>query len=353
MSPINQDGPVDTSDAAFDAEDAFMKLWGVEDAEGPSKATKAKEDDEEDEGSETDEETNDDEGDDKSTDEDEGQDEGEEDGDTNDANVEVKDEFKVKFKVGDEEKEVSIGELKRLAGQEAALTRKSQEVATKRKTLDTQAATQVAALDRLLAAANKRFEPYKNLNFLALAKDPNISGEELSALQEMANAAHSDVRFLTQELGAFQQEIQKQRSAELREQAAETVKVLSDPEKGIEGFGEKMYGDMMSYAKTQGVTDEALAEIVDPISLRILHKAMLYDRGVATVKKETDPKTTSKKKAAPKKIVKRISNTESNREVLTGDKSDKEKAAMKRLRQTGSMDDVEAAFEARFSRGRD
>jgi hypothetical protein len=106
----------------------------------------------------------------------------------------------------------------------------------------------------MLAAAKKRFEPYKNLNLLALAKDPNISAEELGALQQAYNAAPRQ-RALPH-AGAWEPSSRsfRRRKQELAEQAAETVKVLSDPEKGIPGFSEKLYGDMMSYAKSQGVT---------------------------------------------------------------------------------------------------
>jgi hypothetical protein len=363
MTAINNDAANndDSFTPEFDGEGAFAKLWGIEDASGPSDTTKADDDEDkkkkksasEDEGSEDDTGDEGDEGDDKSTDEadEDGEDE-ENEGDDNEANVVVKDDYKVKIKVGDEEKEFTIGSLKRLAGQEASLTQKSQEVATKRKQLDTQAATQVAVLDRMLAAAKKRFEPYQNINLLAASKDPNISQEELVALQQAYNSSYDDVRFLTQELGVFQQELQKQRKTELSEQAAETVKVLSDPDKGIPGFSQKLYGEMQDYAIKQGVPEDAWNEITDHISLRILHKAMLYDRGAQKVKQESDPKTATSKKVskAPKKIVKSLSNTDNNREAFKGSKDDSEQAAMKRLRKTGSSEDAEAAFLARFSR---
>jgi hypothetical protein len=354
--PAVTDTGADTIVDEIDGEGAFAKLWN-EDAETPSD-TKA-DDEDETEGSEDETETEGEDGDDKSTDdaEEEGSDDDAEGDDDNEANVVVKDDYKVKVKVGDEEKEFSIGSLKRLAGQEASLTQKSQEVASRRKDLDNQAATQVAVLDRLLAAAQKKLEPYQNVNLLALAKDPNISAEELTAIQEAYNSAQSDVRFLTQELGSFQQELQKQRSAELRAQAAETVKALSDPDKGIPGFGEKMYGDMMSFAQSQGVAPEALSEIVDVTSLRILHMAMMYQRGQKTVKEETDPKAVAAKKQktqkVPKKIVKSISNSESNREVITGGKSERHKTAVARLRRDGSDEAAMDAFSAVFEGGED
>ncbi len=342
----------------YDADAAFSKLWG-EDAAKPSEAEAEKEEDEDNnEGSEDELETKDEDGDEKSTDDDEGDEDGEEkDGDDdNDANVVVKDDYKVKVTVDGVEKDFTVGQLKRLAGQEASLTQKSQKFSEDRKTLDGQAAAHLAAYDRLLDQAKKRFAPYEKLNFFALSKDPDISQEELVALQTAAQDAYTNVQFLTQEMGAFQQELSKQRTADIRAQAAETVKVLSDPEKGIPGWNEKTYGEMMSFASEVGVPAEALNEIVDPISLRIIHMAMLYKRGQKTVKEQSDQKATSKKKAAqkaPKKIVKINGNSETNKEALKGSPSEREARAMKRLRSSGSSEDAENAFAARFERGSD
>jgi hypothetical protein len=331
---------------------ALSKAFGDEDAETPSKTEADDETDEQSdedtEGSETETDEDGDDGDEKSTedDEDEGEDE-----EANEDKVVLKDDFKVKVPVNGVEQEFTIGSLKRLAGQEASLTQKSQEAATKRKELDTSAATQVAALKVLIERAQKRFEPYSKMDILALSRDPSISNEELTALRDAGSAAQQDVHFLTQELGAFTKALQDQRSKELREQAVETVKVLSEGEKAIPGFSDKMYGEMMQYASSQGVSNDAISELVDPISLSILHKAMLYDRGAAKVKQESDPKTkTNKKVKAPKKIVKSITNTDEGKKKLKGGKGDKEQEALKKLQRSGSDEDAAAAFAARFAR---
>ena len=336
------------------AADAFSELWEPKDAKKPSKdkAAEDTDDDEKDdevegedtENSKDDEtETEDDDGGDEPTEDDEEKDEAEE----NDSNVVVKDDYKVKVTVDGVEQEFTIGNLKRLAGQEASLTQKSMQVAEKRKELDKQAGTQLAALNVMLERAKAKYEPYAKLNLLAAAKDPNISAEELTALQEAATNAYSDVRFLEQELGSFSKQLADQRAKELREQAAETVKVLSDPEKGITGWSEKLYGEMTSYAVSQGVPEDAVNTIVDPVSLKILHKAMLYDKGVKAVKEVADPKAKAEKKAkAPKKIVKSFGNAAATKEALKGSPDDK---AMKRLKSSGSTDDAAEAFLARWS----
>lgn len=342
MSPIHKDGAeVDDSVREFDVDDAaaeFEKVWNA-DADRPSK--------DEPEADETaDNEDTDgaadgaDDTDDESSDE--RDDDGGEDDGANADQVVIKDDFKIKHTVDGEEREFTVGELKRLAGQEASLTRKSKEVAEKRKQVDSQAAAHVAMLDKMLERAKKKFEPYANLDFLALAKNPEISGEELSALRDAAKSAFDDVQFLEQDMGNLAEALRKQRHDELRSQAAETVKILSDPEKGIKGFNEQLYTDIVKFAVEQGIPQEVANEIVDPVSLKIAHMAMLYARGQKEVQR-----TPSAKKKAPKRIVKGTNNSAANKEAL----GSKKNAAMTRLEREGSVDAAAEAFMAGWAAG--
>jgi hypothetical protein len=62
----------------------------------------------------------------------------------------------VKLKVDGEEKEVPVKDLTRLYGQEAALTRKSQEVAEQRKQAEAESQKHVSALQVLLTRAQEK-----------------------------------------------------------------------------------------------------------------------------------------------------------------------------------------------------
>src|SRR6476660_3753905 len=145
MSTIHTDVATEFQDGE-NAEDAFAKLWGV-DAEEPSTDTDAEEDEKPGKPAKDDNADNDDDAEDgdegseetPETDEDEDGDEGD-DENGEQSTIEIKDDHKFKVPVDGEEREFSLGQLKRLAGQEAALTRKSQEVATTRKTLEDQSA---------------------------------------------------------------------------------------------------------------------------------------------------------------------------------------------------------------------
>lgn len=245
----------------------------------------------------------------------------------------------VKIKVGEEEHEVPVKDLKRLFGQEASLTQKSQQVAEERKKADETLAKNVAATDALLQRAKARFEPYSKVDFLLASQQ--LSPEEYTALRNEAMKAHEDVQFLEQHLGAYMQQINTQQQTSLRERARETLKELSgdDPVKSIQGFDEKAYNELRVFATTKlGVPNEIMDNLVDSWAFRVLHKAMLYDKGKTSV-------VTTKVNKTPKKIVKTTTTSEASR---SSNASGSEKA-MKKLAQSGSTDDAADAFLARWN----
>lgn len=349
MTPINSDGA--TQDTEFvdgaDAEDMFSKLWGL-DAEKPSKDTDenkdkeqgkpakddADEDQDADDGDEGSEET-------PETDDDEEGDEEGGDKDDDAQTVEVKDEHKFKVTVDGEEREFSLGQLKRLAGQEAALTRKSQEVATTRKSLEDQSAAYLARQTKLLERARSRYEPLAKIDLLAASKDPNVTQEELVAARNTIQAAYEEVQFLEQDLSAFTADLQKAHADELRSQAQEAIKVLSDPEKGIEGFNQPMYQEICSFAVDSGLPVELVNNLVDPSIIKLLNMARLYAKGKTQVQSAK-----ADKKKAPKRIVKGTASAETTKKVT---KTAKAAEPMKRLQKSGSTDDAADAFMARWN----
>jgi hypothetical protein len=253
----------------------------------------------------------------------------------------------VKVKVDGEEREFTVASLKRLAGQEAALTRRSQEVATQRTAIENTAKAHVAALDKMLERAKAQYEPYAKIDFLALSRDPNVPTEQITALRDMATAAYENVKFIEQDLGHFSKDMQEREHAELVAQAKQSLETLKDPEKGIPGFNETVYADMRKYAIDSGIPAQVIDRTVDALSLKMLHKAMLYDRAQAKVKSTS---STDKKVLVPKKIVKSTTAPEQVRKVTKEKLTNK---AFKRLAETGTQDDAVDAFAERFAPRRD
>lgn len=239
----------------------------------------------------------------------------------------------VKVTVDGEELTVSVKDLKRLYGQEASLTRKSMDLANRRKEAEEIGSYYANGLARLVQMAEEEYAPYANIDFLVAAKD--LSSEELKALREEATAKYQKYQFLTQELQGYTQQFNQQRAKLMQEQAAQTIAELTNPETGIPGWGPKLYEEVGNYAVSKGMRPEAFASILDAPSLRVIYEAYRYDRAKQI--------TTKKKAAAPQKVLKSSASPDTGRFG-----NDKSKASMSRLRQTGSRDDAVSALLSKW-----
>jgi hypothetical protein len=250
------------------------------------------------------------------------------------------DEVFVKVKVGDEELEVPVKDLKRLHGQEVALTRRSQEVAAQRKEVEQQSQRYAAGLDVLIKQASAKAAEYRNINFMALAKNPAVTEEQLTQLQDDARKAFEQEHFLKSELNTFVTAVTEQQKTELATRAKETVKTLGDQASPmyIEGWNQKVYRDTVAFAKQMGLDAELADNIVDAPAIKLIHMAMLYQKGASKVV------VTKKTDKTPKKIVK----TSNSPAARPAEKPAAVKKAMSKLQKTGSVDDAGEAFLARM-----
>lgn len=325
-----------------EAAEDLLKLWKTEDANEPSEDNENEDTNEDD--SSTEDESDDDAHDEPSEDDEDSSDDetGEDDEDEGEPKSKktLKDDAVVKVKVGDTEEEVPVSKLTRLYGQEKALTQKSMEVAEQRKTLEANSERHVAAAEGLMKRAAARYEPYSKVDWGLAVK--NLTDDEYVALRTEATAAYEDWRFYEQELDGYVAEVKKVNDTERLTTARNTLKVLSDPKGGIPGFDKQMYTDMRDYAVSVGITAEAFGSIVDEAPLRLMHKAMLYDKGAKAVTKKVE-KTN-------KKIVKARTNGAVSRETFKKTTSGN---AMKQFQRTGSSDDAAEALLARWTQSDD
>jgi len=335
--------------ATEDGVNEFYKRL-TEDAETPSETEESQEEPEEDEDqpeepedddSETEEETPEDD-EQEDTEEDEESSEDTEDDDEGDKGKKpsksyASEEALVKIKVDGQEVEASIKDLKRLYGQEASLTRKSQEAAETKKKAEETGQRYYAGLEALLERAKKQAEPYANINFLSLTKDPNVSAEELAALSDAANRAFDNVRYLETELDGVVKKASEERQQAMMTQARETIKILSDPKTGIPGWSEDMYNDIRKFAVSAGMDSQVVNELVDPVAFRVLHMAMQYQKGKNAVVK------TKKVDKTPKRIIKGTPE-----EAIKKSKPQPNKQVMDRLYKSGHVDDATEAFLSRL-----
>ena len=218
--------------------------------------------------------------------EDEEPEEEEEDDDAEEAEI-LADDAEVEILVEGETHRAAVKDLKRLYGQEAALTRKSQAVSQQRKQAEDALSKSDALMQAILKRAEDRFEPYSNVDMLLASK--TMDAEDFAALRKEAQSAQEDVLFLKQEADQFYSDLQRQHQAAQKEAAREAVKVLTET---IPDWSNETYADIRSYAVAQGLPEEQVNTIIDPVVVSILNKSRLYDQGkrVATVKKKAATK---------------------------------------------------------------
>lgn len=321
-----------------DAAAAFLSKWSEED---PEKASEAPEEDEqspddtpaeepEDEAVEPAEDDEDSEEDPQEDSEEEAETEEETEDDETPKKV-LDDEALVKVKVDGEELEVSVKDLKRLYGQEAALTRKSQEAAAKRKEADATAMKASAALQKMYEKAAAKWEPYSKVDYLVAQKQ--LDADAFAALRAEAQAAYEDFRFISEEADSFVKETQAQQQQSLQEAAKEAVKELRT---AIPNWSPALYDQIREYAISTGMDSTVVNNLVDPVAIQLIHKARLYDESKKIV--------TKKKVVTAKKVMK--TTTASNPQGMKGDASVK---AKKNLQTSGSVDDAANLFLSRWA----
>lgn len=288
-------------------------------------------------------------------DEDEDTDEDDDEGDEDDADEEeaeeeaeaegVTDETLIEISIDGETKQASVKDLKRLYGQEASLTRKSQEVATKRKEAEEALVNADNTYRTLMERAEARFKPYSELDMLVASR--NLSNEDFTQLRQDAKAAEDDLKFLTEEANSFYQNAQGNAQAQLQAQAKECSRVL---EQDIEGWGNDLYNDIRSYAVKQGLPQDQVDKYVDPGVIKILNKARMYDELKATAGTKKAKAATSTGLKSKKKVLRSkkapVTQDEGNRARIKKSQS----KLISNGSRAGDLDDIADALLARWER---
>ena len=205
--------------------------------------------------------------------------------------IELNDDTLIDILVDGETQQASIKDLKRLYGQEASLTRKSQETAKQRKEAEEQLGKTSAIFQKMLEKAEARWKPYEEVDMLVASR--TMDTDDFAQLRREAQEAHDDLKFFQEEADGFFKEIQEQQQLQLQEAAREAVKVL---EADIPDWNTDLYNDIRSYAVAQGLPEEQVNQYVDPNVIKILNKARLFDQAKQV--------TTTKKKRTAKKVLK-------------------------------------------------
>ena len=221
-----------------------------------------------------------------------------EDDDVENEDTVLSDDAQVEIQVDGETVQASVKDLKRLYGQEAALTRKSQEVATQRKNADDAISKSNVVLQKMLEKAQAKFKPYQEVDMLVASK--TMSTEDFAQLRKEYKAVEEEYKFLSEEADVYYKDLQNQQQTQLQSAAKECVKVLQDE---VPNWNNQLYNDIRGYAISIGLPENEVNRYVDPKVIQLINKARLYDQGkkVATTKKKnpTSTKILRSKKAPP------------------------------------------------------
>lgn len=235
----------------------------------------------------------------------------------------ISDDTELEVTINGEAQKFTIGSLKRLAGQEASLTRKSQEA-------ELVGARAAAGLQAAIAAIAEDLTPYQNIDWLVAQQQ--MDPETFQWHRE--NAAKLDKKYRDL-LGAAQgvEETFNQRRQSINAEAAREA--VAELTRDIPGWSDQLYGEILAYGAAEGLDADDLASVTNPKVLKIIRKAMLHDKAEKVV--------TQKVKAAPPKVIKG-----SNRSDNTA-KQINTKKAEKRLATSGSDDDAMAVLMGRWA----
>lgn len=341
MSNVQNTQSFTEGGTVLDPEEAILAKW--EDAENQPSEDEAEatqddpeettDDSEPEETTETDEPDEEEEDPDEEETDDDNTEEDESDDDDAVEETALSDDTEIEVVVAGETQKVSLANLKRLAGQEASLTQKSQLVASQRKDAEAAIEKNHLILQKMLDKAQERYKPYAEVDMLVASK--TMETEDFAQLRKEAQDAHNDLKFLTEEADAFYKDIKQQQQTTAKAAAQECVSTLKEK---LPEWDNKLYDDIRSYAVSQGLLEADVDQYVDPNVIILLNKARLYDEGkkVALVKK---------KSAATKKVLR----SKRTPDPKTSSKAKAEKARQKMVASGGrDLDDIAAAILGRW-----
>lgn len=210
----------------------------------------------------------------------------------------LEDDAVVQVTVDGKTEEVSVKSLKRLHGQESSLTKKSQEVSNQRKEADEALKQADFVMQSMLTRAEERYKPYAEVDMLLASK--TMEADDFALLRSEANQAQSDLKYLKEESQKFYTEAQEKMVAQQQENAKKAIEVL---QRDIPEWSTKLYDQIREFSITSGLPEQEVNQYSDPTVIKLLHKAMLYDKSkkTANVKKVKAKKTKvlRSKKAPP------------------------------------------------------
>ena len=242
-------------------------------------------------------------------------------------------------KANGEEKEVTVDELIKSYQLGTDYTKKTQDLAEQRKTLEAEAqkvseavklgeqyAQRLQQVEQLLMKDNADvdLDDLKENDPIQYAVKVAEQTENMKKLQ----AVRQEQMRIAQQQKAYQDE---QLSKHVQAEAVKMAEII--PEFSDKKKGEQVKNDIRSFGKSIGFTDEELAQVYDSRHVNVLYKAMKYDR---LMKNKSG--ATKKVNEAPKMV--------KSKAKVQSTTSQTYRNQRKALRETGSSDVAVSVFES-------
>ena len=262
-------------------------------------------------------------------------DEDEDDEEDDEEPLAASDDQIVDINVNGESKQVSVKDLKRLYGQEASLTKKSQDLANQRKQSDESLAQTQLSYQKLLERAEARFKPYADIDMLVASRQ--MDPDTFAQLRQDAKQAEEDLTFLKEESNTLVSQQQQQFAEQSKEAAANCVQVLQEQ---LPDWGNELYSDIRNYAVKSGLPQEQVDQYTDPQVIMLINKARLYDQSKQSAKSKKAKAKLTKSKSGKTKVL------SSRKAPISKEASAERKrqAAIKNLHGHSDLDDIAAAL---------
>lgn len=241
--------------------------------------------------------------------------------------VEDDDDFTYKFDGKDHV--VKAKDVRRLVGQEAALTQKSQETSQLRDHY-------LTSLSDLLGREQKKLEYYNTIDFDLLARNPAITDDEIKALKSEKAELESNIAYLTGEKERTREQVSKEDQEKFYKDARAAKAQLEDvnSEFHIPEWSPKVYQELFEFGSRFGIKESDYIKITNAGDFKLLWMAKQF----LDAKNKVPPRLKPKVKSVANKTLK-----PNSADVEAG--SEGIDTSMKRLRKTGSMDDATSVFK--------
>jgi hypothetical protein len=251
---------------------------------------------------------------------------------------------KLKAKVGDSENEVTLREALDGYQRESDYTKKTMEFAEVRKAFEADREKQTTEIKQRLIEAQALSQDYEQAlvtEYNSIAWDTlretnptEYAAKDIEMRRKWDSLQSKKFRAAT-ELQKFQQEQQEKVKKHIETERGKWRDVV--PEWKDDKRFEAERGEIVSYLRGQGISDEDISSLYDSRQIKIIRNAMLYE-------KSSKAATIAQKKVAllPKVLKPGTQTTKSD------SRTEKDKELSTRLRKSGRLEDAAALIESRM-----